>query len=280
MERNSSLPVEHWGFERWPFPSVPTVDQFYPTSESTEALARIEYLVESRRRLGALLGQSGVGKSLVLQVAARKLRRQRRAVASLSALAATPRELLWNLAAGMGAAPFGDNDVLQLWRRVTDRVAENSLQQMHTVLLVDDVGQAGHDVVMQLARLSRLESSSATRWTIVLAAEPSQAEDWHSTLRDLVDLRIDLGNWSADDTVGFVQTALVEAGCIEPVFDESALVRLHELAAGVPRQVSRLADFALLAAAAAGLRTIDADAVEAAADATTWPTPELDWSLK
>ena len=273
MERKSTLPLEHWGFERWPFPSAATVDQFYPTPGSTEALARIEYLVDGQRPLGVLLGEPGVGKSLILQVVAQKLLRQRSAVVLLSALAVTPREFLWNIAAELGDAPSGDTELPRLWRQITDRVVENRLQGIYTVLVVDDVGQAGPDLVMQLVRLSRLESSSAARWTMVLAAEPEQATRWSITLRDLVDLRIDLRAWNAEDTVGFVQTALVEAGCIEPVFEEAALIKLHELAEGVPRRVVRLADFALLAAAAAGTRTIDADAVEAAEDATAWPAP-------
>ena len=39
-------------------------------------------------------------------------------------------------------------------------------------------------------------------------------------LRELVDLRIDLRAWVAEDTVGYVQTALVDAGRIEPLFED------------------------------------------------------------
>ncbi len=67
MKRKQALPLKHWGLERWPFTSAPGVRQFYPTATHNEALARIEYLVETRWRLGALLGDSGVGKSLVLR---------------------------------------------------------------------------------------------------------------------------------------------------------------------------------------------------------------------
>ena len=88
MEQELSLPLKHWGFERWPFRGSPTAEQFYPTAGNDEALARIEYLVESRRRLGALLGEAGVGKSLVLQAAARNSRGKGRVVAW-----SMPREL-------------------------------------------------------------------------------------------------------------------------------------------------------------------------------------------
>ena len=100
MEQELSLPLKHWGFQRWPFRGTPAAEQFYPTAGNGEALARIEYLVESRRRLGALLGEAGMGKSLVLQAAARKLSRQGRAVALVDVAGASTREFLWSVAAG------------------------------------------------------------------------------------------------------------------------------------------------------------------------------------
>lgn len=265
------MPLDHWGLESWPFRSAPEADQLYPTAGHNEALARIDYLVEGRRRLGVLLGEAGVGKSLLLRAGARQLARQGRAAVLVDALGVTPRELLWQIAAGLGAAPREDADPARLWRLVADRIVENRTQQIHTVLLVDDAHAAGPDVITQFVRLARLDSAPSARWTIVLAAEPGQAACWNESLRDLVDLRIDLSPWCAEETIGYVQTALVEAGRFEPLFDDDALTALHELTRGVPRSVARLADFALLAGAAAGLDTIDAATVEAANDEIAWP---------
>jgi len=105
----------------------------------------------------------------------------------------------------------------------------------------------------------------------VFAAELEQAARWNSGLRDLVDLRVDLQPWGADDTVGYVQTALVEAGRFEPVFDDRALATLHDLSRGVPRQVARLVEFALMAGAAGEVDLVDAATVEAAYDEVAWP---------
>jgi general secretion pathway protein A len=269
---NQSLPLKHWGLERWPFCSTPGVGQFYPTAGHNEALARIEYLVDGRRRLGALLGGRGVGKSLVLRVAAAQLAKQGRAVVVGDALGASTREFLWQVACGFGTTPCADADVSWLWRQVADRVAENRVRQADTVLLVDDAGQAGPDLVTQFLRLARLDVTPTARWTIVLAAESGQAVRWNTGLRNLVDLRIDVLPWAIEDTIGYVQTALVEAGRLEPLFDDGALEALHEIACGVPRQVTRLADYALLAGAAAEVETIDAGIVEAASEEIAWPT--------
>jgi type II secretory pathway predicted ATPase ExeA len=271
MNNNRSLSLVHWGLERWPFRGTPAADQLYPTAGMTEALARIDYLVDGRRRAGVLVGESGVGKSLTMKAAARRLSRQGRAVVLVDVTAMTSRELTWLVACGLGAAPREDADVAKLWRLVADRLAENRMQQTHTVLLVDEAGQAGPDVVSQLVRLARLDASAAARWSIVLSSEPGQAARWNVALRDLVDLRIDLLAWSAEDTIGFIQMSLLEAGRLDPLFDDEALAVLHQLTQGVPREVVRLADFALLAGAVAGRTRIDAVTVEAAHEEISWP---------
>src|SRR3954468_12421802 len=102
MTQQQARPLKHWGLDSWPFRTLPGAGQFYPTAGHNEALARIEHLVEGRRRLGALLGHSGVGKTLVLRVAAERLARQGRAVVMVDALGATTREVLWQTACGLG----------------------------------------------------------------------------------------------------------------------------------------------------------------------------------
>jgi type II secretory pathway predicted ATPase ExeA len=269
--QNQSLPLKHWGLERWPFTSTPGEREFYPTAGHDEALARIAYLVGSHRRLGALLGESGSGKSLLLRVAAAQLAKQGRSVVLVDALGASTREFLWQVACGLGTTPRDDADVTWLWRQITDRVLENRARQVDTVLLIDDAGQAGPDLVTQFLRLARLDVTPAARWTMVLAAEPRQAARWNDALRNLFDLRIDVLPWSAEDTIGYLQTALVDAGRFAPVFDDGALSALHELANGVPRQVARLADYALLAGAASGADTIDVATVAVASEEIAWP---------
>jgi type II secretory pathway predicted ATPase ExeA len=268
---NQSLPLKHWGLERWPFSSTPGERQFYPTAGHNEALARIDYLVGSHRRLGALLGESGSGKSLLLRVAAAQLAKQGRAVVRADALGTSTREFLSQVACGLGTTPREDADVSWLWRQIADRVLEYRARQVETVLLVDDAGQAGPDLVTQFLRLARLDVTPGARWTMVLAAEPRQAARWNEGLRNLFDLRIDLPPWSADDTIGYLQTALVDAGRFAPVFDDGALSALHELASGVPRQVARLADYALLAGAASGAETVDVATVAVASEEIAWP---------
>ncbi len=268
------MQLDHWQLTESPYRTVLDTRRFYPGASHDEALARLEYMADARRRLGVLLGETGVGKSLVLRVAAERLARKGHAVAIVDAVAAGTRDLLWQIAAALGAAPRDTADMVHLWRLIADRIAENRLQQTGTVLLVDDAGQAGPDVMTQLVRLARLDATPATRWTILLAAEQQQAARWNESLRDLVDLRIDLEPWTQADTIGYVQTTLVEAGRFDPVFDDESLAAIFELTHGLPRRVIRLADMALVAGAAAHVERIDAGMVHAASGEMSWPQLE------
>src|SRR5215218_4134278 len=94
MEKQQPLPLAYWGLDRWPFGGAAAAGQFYPTAAHNEALARIEYLVESRRRLGALLADSGSGKSLVLRVAAEQLARKGCIAVVVDSIGASTRDVL------------------------------------------------------------------------------------------------------------------------------------------------------------------------------------------
>ena len=252
--------LAHWGIEQSPFQAGPAAAGFYASPTHDEALARLDYLVTAGRRLGVLLGSGGTGKTITLEAATRQFRQTGKCAVMLDAFGLQAREFYWQLATGLGAAAQPGDDVPRLWQRIAGRLGENRLQKIDTVLLVDDAHHASPEVLTQITRLARIDSST-TGWTIVLAAHPANASQWPDTLRHLIDLRIDLVPWEAADTVGFIQTALIEAGRFEPAFSDDALAALHELAGGVPRQVGRLANFAMLAGAAAGVDIIDAETV-------------------
>ncbi|TWT88873.1 hypothetical protein Mal64_23610 [Pseudobythopirellula maris] len=267
--------LQHWGLEASPFSTTPGVDEPYPSQPLDEAAARVDYLVQQRRRLGAVVGECGVGKSVALAAIEREQRDQGVEAVRVDGLGLSPRELLWRLATGLGAGADGADDAARLFRRVEDRLAENRWQRRSTLLLVDDADQLGPDGERMLARLARLEETAEARWTIVVALRPAALSRLNELLLHLVDLRVDLPAWTEEDTVGWVQTQLVEAGRYEPVFTDAALRRLHLLAEGKPRHVARLADYALLAGASARAASVTPEVMARVFNEIRWsPTAQ------
>ncbi len=251
-----------WGLRETPFRARLDPRYFYKSPAHEEALARLNFLVDDRRRLGLLMGESGSGKSLVFHVFASQLRDLGCPTLTVSLLAIDQAGLLWQLATGLGLCPERGDPAAILWQAMVDRLAEYRYQQLSAVILLDDADRAKPDAIALVTRLAQHDMSPESRLTLVLAGRQQRMGRLGRTLLELAELRIDLDGWELTDTEGFLKESLAQAGCQTQVFDESAVVRLHELGGGVPRRISHLADLALLAGTAKDLATIDAETVE------------------
>jgi general secretion pathway protein A len=252
----------HWGLRESPFRSGLDPRLFYSSPTHEEALARLHFLVEERRRVGLLMGVAGSGKSLLLEVFAEQLRQSGRPVAKVDLLGLEPAEMLCLLGAGLELNLDPSEAVARLWRSVTDRLAEYRYQQLDATLLLDDADRAASPVLDLVTRLAQHDPSPASRLTMVLAGQRARISRIGDRLLDLAELRISLDTWERSDTEAFLSASLAQAGRQSSVFADPAVARLHELSRGIPRRVSRLADLALVAAAGEELQQIDAEVVE------------------
>ncbi len=256
----------HWGLLESPFHGGLDLRYLYREPSYEEALARLQFLVEDNRRLGILLGDSGVGKSLLLSAFAKWLKRQGSAVALVSMAGADPHDLVWSLAEQLGVShPLG-NTAGVLWRRIVDALAEQRLQDRRTVLLVDDADETSPETHDYLLRVAQLDAGHRGGPTMILAAQPQRIEKLGRRLLELAELRIDLRCWALEDTERYLQTALSTAGREESVFASDAISHLHDLAQGIPRRIKQLADFSLAAGAGMGATRIERQTVDAVYD--------------
>jgi general secretion pathway protein A len=255
---------KYWGLQTSPFRGCVDPALFHQSPTHEEALARLDFLVAEHRRLGLLLGPSGGGKSMLLEVFAAHCRRRGWALALVSMLDLEATELLGLLASQWGLVVEPTLSAAALWRAIGDLLIANRHQQLETIVLADDVDQAHPAVLRHLARLARFDPSVDSRLTMVLAGRNEGMSRLGEPLLGLAELRIDIEPWQRDDTKDYLTTMLAQAGRQAPVFTEPAIDRLHAIAHGMPRRVSQLADLALVAGAGANLQQIDAQVVESA----------------
>jgi general secretion pathway protein A len=261
--------LAHWGLERSPFAAGLAPRLFYEAESQTEALARLRFVVRQGRPMALMAGARGVGKSTLLRRFADQCRREGRRVAVVDLAGLSARELLWQLAAQFAIAPRAGADAATLFANLASFHHTLHWQGEAATLLLDDADQAGPDARSQLVRLARI-GGEQSRLSLVLATAPHGLDRLGEELLAAIDLRIDVDPWSEVDTIGYVQHALLEAGCDRPAFDDEALSALAALSGGVPRQVNRIADHALLATAAEGRESVDAATIEATHEALHW----------
>jgi type II secretory pathway predicted ATPase ExeA len=247
----------YWGLQRGPFTDQ-SARQSLPTSPTHgEALARLEFLLESRSRLGLLLGPAGSGKSLVLGELSRRAGRSGAIVAVVSAPGSHAEGLLGELALELAA--HADHPVGGAWQAVANRLAEMKLEENQALVLIDDLDQANSETHIVVERLLGIDAPL----TIVASSRTNGARNISPRILEQVSLRIDLAPWSEEETREYLQTSLSQAGRKQPAFHDSAVRRLFELSGGAPRKVNQLAQLALLAGAGQKLLQVDAATIDA-----------------
>lgn len=252
----------YWGLRESPFRGSLDRRSVYCSAAREEAIARLQFLVDNRRRLGLLVGEAGSGKSLLFD----EFRRQQRAVGHaavvVNLLSVDVRAILWDLATQLGRNPGNADSSFRLWRMCLDRLEEFRYQQMSAALLFDDADDLAPEVVPYLMRLLHLDGAGPNCVTLVLATHPQSLGGMPRRLLELCDLRVDLELWEVDETHQFLQQCLARAGAKREIFTPNAARLLHELAGGVPRQIARLAELALVAGAGQQLQRIDTATLE------------------
>lgn len=254
---------QYWGLAGRPFPSRVGLAEFFESPSHEEALARLQFLIEQRYRVGLLLGPAGSGKSLLLNVFAQMLRRSGRQAVVISLVGLDVNDFVSQLASQLAVDPARAASPEALWQPIVDRIVANRYQRRDTVLLLDDADEGADAVLARIARLLDCDASPESRLTAVFAAEGQRLHQLGRRLLEWTELKIELEPWTCEETGAFLRHALSQAGREEAVFDAGAIDRLHQLSNGVPRRVCQLAELALAAGAGRDEAEIGGETVEA-----------------
>ncbi len=254
----------YWGLNGSPFQGQHDLRWFVETPVHEEALARLSFVIEQRRRLGFLSGPDGTGKSLVLRAVRKEAERLGREVAFVDLLGLDQHELLWQLAVAMRLGP--QDNVTRWWLRqaVSDHIQSLQMARLPLVLIFDHLDRAELECSSLIERLLHVEGANG--WlTIISAARDSFDASSVPELFRHSDLRIELPRLNRQETAMFVGELLGKAGCRREVFGVQALRTLFDLSNGEPRAILRLCDLALAADAHQGRSVIDSASLRAAA---------------
>jgi general secretion pathway protein A len=247
----------YWGLKDAIFTSAAAREALQESPVHVEALARLDFLLDSKSRLGLLLGPAGSGKTTVLAAFAEQVRR-RGDLPALIQCCGDDSFVFSRIATGIQAETSSEGS--QWWRPIVERLDEIRLEGLSAVLLLDDLDRATPGVLSHVEQFLSLPDAPVT---VVASARPETVRRLGARLLEQASLRIDLTPWTEGEVGAYLDASVAKAGRAQPAFDTAAVKRLFELSGGAPRRVNQLAQLALVAGAGQKLVQVDEATIDA-----------------
>jgi general secretion pathway protein A len=259
--------AEFYGLREAPFNITPDPRFLYLNDCYQEALAALTYGIDERKGFVSLVGEAGMGKTTMLRRLLDTLSPSTRTVLLLNPTVPF-EQILEHILLELGVPPEGGKKLVLL-QRLNEFLIEHTRSGGNVALLIDEAQDLSPAVLEELRLLSNLETAREKILQIVLAGQPELdrvlADPALRQLRQRVTLRIRIRPLSPPEVASYVRSRLERAGASNgELFTPDALVRIAELAQGIPRVVNVLCDAALLAGLATGSRQVSAAIVDEA----------------
>ncbi len=258
--------LQHFALTRYPFQTLAETDELFPTRAGAETHSRLQHLLELRG-IGLLTGEVGCGKTTACRQFAASLHPGLFRVAYVSLTTGSVLDMYQTLAWELGLQPERSRAAAcRTLREEITRLAREAHQ--FPVLIIDEAHNLRNDVLEDLRLLTSFQFDSERRLCLLLAGLSSLrkrlAMAVHESLGQRIAVQHQLSGLARDELEPYLAHRLHLAGCDLPLFEPNALEALFQASRGLPRQIDRIAHFALAAAACAQARQVAAEQLEQA----------------
>ena len=259
---------KHFSLNRPPFSTVPEASSYYP-AESIEAANRTALQVlENGSGISLVIGESGVGKSLLLRVLEKTLENDCHVVYMANPRLKSPKSLYQHLLFSLHQTYCGmDENELRLL--FLDHLLQAETRGM--ILLIDEAQSLGRSTLEELRVLLHYNQKDNRECVRLVLAGDHRFEErlthpYLNAFQQQVVARCYLEKFRLRETDDEILWQLKQAGCETPelVFLSEARKTVHQLTDGIPRVVHQLCQLALVQAAELDLTHIDETVVQTA----------------
>lgn len=269
--------LAHFGLKEHPFTLTPNVDYYYPTQETANIVASLDFALRRDSGIIKVVGEVGTGKTLLCRLLMHKLEEGEK-VAYINAPQADARSIVRTVCEefGVEAASPEDSPYGPLNRFLVETHEEGKL----AVVVVDEAQHLGRDGLEAVRLISNLETERRKLLQIVLFGQ-TELDDLLAdpSLRQLnqrVAFSFQTRPFTVDETRRYIVHRIKvsrQEGVVYDIYTEGALDLLARRSGGVPRVVNILADKSLLVAFSEGSPTVEKEHVQSAVNDTTYLIP-------
>ena len=246
---------QYWGLRERPFQNTADTRFAYLSEQHREGLARLLYLVEEQKLGGTLVGPYGVGKSMVIELLADKVRgKNGETYLQLDAPLSGALSLAKQIVAHLGhSQPM--YDISGALDAIQNHFSDANATAAHLVLVIDEAQMlrdaAAYEFLHLLCnvRMRRRDGSfGVPAITLLLVGHQDLVQHLaaEQSLSQRFQLFWRLQPLNDQQSIEYVQHRVRAAGGDIWIFDEAALYEVHQASQGLPRLINNICDTALL----------------------------------
>lgn len=266
-------PVEaRFGLAKPPFGACTEESFFFPSDQHLRALEFMGHTLWTRARLGVVTAPQGCGKSLLIERLLHNLD-ERVVAAAVSRERLGPREFLLEVLRQFGFA-LEDEDRTDR-RRLLERFLHHQASSGRVcVLIVENAQSMQPSVLEELRHLAAVEVDGVRTLKVLLLGQPALNHVLESPRMSEMMLantpRFALGPLNEDQTAAYVAHRLRAAGARNPdaLMPYTLMPQVHACTGGVPAEINRLCQQALICAAVEPALGVTEAALDEAIEAT------------
>ena len=269
----------HWNLTQKPFEHTHDTNFYYPCEAHQSASLKLRYVIENQRGAAVLSGPPGVGKSMLVRSLYQVLPERITPRLHIVFPKLTGNELLAYIADELtGETP--DQFVptaQQSVHTIQNALEQNAEQDQHAVLAVDEAQFLDDPNTLDLLRLLlNFEFAGGPGLTLLLVGQGPLlcAVERVPSLEERLAVKCVLRAFTIEETASYIGHRLQAAGGDHSIFTNDAVDTIHQLSGGVPRQINRLCELALLVGFAEQRDSIDVEQVEGVAEELLTVAPE------
>lgn len=259
----------HWNLKQRPFDESAEPSFYSPCQPHQSALLKLRYLLDQRKGVGTIVGDHGLGKTMLTHVLEEESREDgvgpfvRLVIPQLSA-----SETLAYLAQRLGADAKECTTQSLVLHKLETLLSEFQESQKHIVFLIDDAHLLNMDHLQALRLLLNLREGGLADFSLILSGRTDLLARLKriSPLDQRVAVRASLRPLEENEVHEYLTQRMRAAGGKPDIFSLEASRVVCELSGGIPRRINQIADLALLVGFVDELSHIGGIEVTAAAE--------------
>jgi general secretion pathway protein A len=240
----------YWQLEGRPFEHTSDERYYYAAESQRGSLLKLRYVLENRRGAAVLAGESGLGKTLLVQKLLTELDEKFAPRVHLVYPQLPADQLLTYLADHLtGQHSPLTATIDQSVRQIERLLSSNAAAGKHAIIAIDEAQLLASAQTLEAIRLlMNFEHDGQPVATFLLAGQTGLAVAVRRlpALEERIAVTCVLSRLSAIETGRYIEHRLTAAGAKRAIFEPAAVDVIGQLTHGIPRRINRLCDLALL----------------------------------